>query len=145
MDVLFVCTGNTCRSPMSEGFLKSISDSRNLDITVSSAGLYVPTGSVVSDNSVKVMSEFGIDISNHTPKQITLEMVIKSDYVIAMTQYHKNVILTLFPDSNSKVLAFADIDTNGDIVDPFGSEIAVYKQCADMIYSGVKKFVGSFI
>lgn len=145
MNVLFVCTGNTCRSPMAEGFLNHIANTKKLDIIASSAGLYVPGGSFVSDNSVKTMLEFGIDISKHVPKQLNAELIKSADIIITMTEYQKNTIINLLPEFSSKVYTLMDIGETTEVVDPFGSGIEMYKQCADLIYSGVKDFLNKII
>ena len=75
MNLLFVCTGNTCRSPMAEGLFKKMLAEKNIDnVDCSSAGLFAMTGDEVTDNSVKACERFGVDISSHRARRITSYM-----------------------------------------------------------------------
>lgn len=128
MNLLFVCTGNTCRSPMAEGFAKEIFKNDN----VLSAGLYVNSGDMVSKNSVDAMLEYEIDISNHIPTQITLRLVQEADFIIPMTQSHKTALLRSGVDE-SKIIMFDE-----QISDPYGQSLEVYKQCAAQIKRNIE-------
>lgn len=134
MNIVFVCTGNTCRSPMAEGYLKSL----NLkDVFAASAGLSVG-GEKVSENSAKVMSEAGIDIFSHLSTPLTKELAEKADKIYVMTSSHYHIVC--------EALKNADISTekvsllsNTDIPDPFMQDIAVYRKCRDQIFDAIDK------
>lgn len=132
MKFLFVCTGNTCRSPMAEGIAKSLFE----DIEFKSAGLYVNENDEVSKNSVLALNEFGIDISSHTPTPLTIDMVKEYDYIIPMTTSHKNHLLMLGVN-DEKILSFKD-----EIKDPFGGSLEIYKQCAKQIKENIDITIG---
>ena len=125
MNILLVCTGNTCRSPMAEGYLKSLGIK---DLTVKSCGLCA-TGESASENSVKVMKEIGIDISDHISRQITKEDIDLADKIICMSESHKQF---LFSVAENKLLVLGE-----GISDPFGCGIDVYKKCRDEIISAI--------
>lgn len=127
MNILFVCTGNTCRSPMAEGYMRS----KGIDgVTVSSRGL-ASDGSPVSQNSKTAMAEAGIDIGSHISKQLTQNDVKQADKIICLSPSHKAVLLSAgVPADKLFVLG------NG-ISDPFGGDISVYRRCRDEIFAAV--------
>lgn len=127
MNILFVCTGNTCRSPMAEGYLRS----KELDgITVISRGL-ASDGSPVSLNSKTAMAEVGIDISDHISRQITDRDIKNADKIICLSPSHKAVLLSAgVPQEKLYILG------NG-ISDPFGGDITVYRRCRDEIFAAI--------
>ena len=127
MNILFVCTGNTCRSPMAEGYLKS----KGIEgVTVLSRGL-AADGSPVSLNSKTAMDEAGIDIGSHISKQITADDINKADKIICLSPSHKAVLLSAgVPENKLYIL--------GDgISDPFGGSIEVYRRCRDEIFAAI--------
>ena len=127
MNILFVCTGNTCRSPMAEGYLKS----KGIEgVTVSSRGL-AADGSPVSLNSKTAMDEVGIDIGSHISKQITADDINKADKIICLSTSHKAVLLSAgVPENKLYIL--------GDgISDPFGGSIETYRRCRDEIFAAI--------
>lgn len=132
MNILFVCTGNTCRSPMAEGYLRS----KNIkNLTVSSCGLNA-LGDKVSQNSADVMNEIGIDITNHISKQITKEDIKNANKIICMSHSHKQFLESIGVQ-NAVVLG------NG-ICDPFGCDIETYRQCRNEIIKEIDKIFSSF-
>lgn len=132
MNILFVCTGNTCRSPIAEGYLKS----KNIEnLIVKSRGLSAD-GNPVSKNSKEVMAEIGIDISSHVSTQITKEDIENADKVICMSYSHKQIL---------EDLGFSNISFLGDgIDDPFGQDISVYRSCRDQIIREIDKLFVTF-
>ena len=127
MNILFVCTGNTCRSPMAEGYLKS----KGIEgVTVLSRGL-AADGSPVSLNSKTAMDEAAIDIGSHISKQITADDINKADKIICLSPSHKAVLLSAgVPENKLYIL--------GDgISDPFGGSIETYRRCRDEIFAAI--------
>lgn len=140
MNVMFVCTGNTCRSPMAKGFLEKQSEySGDCYINVESAGLsvYVPTEA--TENAVLVMDELGIDISGHKSCQITRESIIWSDLVLAMTSGHRNILIDLYPEASDRIYTLTEYayGEDKDIADPFGGDEEEYRRCALQIKDAV--------
>lgn len=127
MNILFVCTGNTCRSPMAEGLFKKLLAEKNItDINCSSAGLFAMTGDEVTPNSVKACERFGVDISSHRARRITSFVLDETDKFVCMTFDHA-ASLSLYVDPD-KVLVLG-----GGIPDPYGGDIETYMMCANSI------------
>lgn len=129
MNILFVCSGNTCRSPMAEGYLKSL---KLPDLNVRSAGIFVGPFQLVNENSVAAMSEVGVDISSHCPTQISLSLINSADKIICMAHSHLSAIKSVAENKEIVVLS-------GGIFDPYGGDITVYRRCRNEIISAIDK------
>ncbi len=136
MLVLFICTGNTCRSPMCEGYLKHLCKqaSRN-DITVESAGTFAGEGCPASINSAEIMADYDIDICSHTSSTLSEEKIEKANIIIAMTASHRAQIGAMYPKALKKtrlLMEFADME-NSDVEDPFGGDAQTYSSCFEQM------------
>lgn len=131
MTVLFVCTGNTCRSPMAEGYLAS----KCLPgVTVKSRGLYAD-GSPVSENAAAVMREKGIDIGDHLSETLTKEDVDRADKILCLSPSHREALLSAgVPVEKLFVLG-------GGISDPFGGNEEIYRACRDEIFGAIDRLI----
>lgn len=137
MNVVFVCTGNTCRSPMAEGYLKSL---KLNDVNVFSAAISA-IGNRVSRNSQIVMEEMGIDISHHIPTLLTAELVKKADIIYTMTASQRAILKTALESLNCTATIVETLDKE-DVIDPFMSDVETYRSCRDQIVSAIDYHFG---
>ena len=141
MNILFVCTGNTCRSPMAEGYLKElIRKSDRNDIAVLSAGLMAGPSQKASLHSFEILKEQGIDISEHHSRQVIPDFLKASDLVLTMTESQKMMLTHQFPEESAKIKTLAEFaELEGEIVDPFGGDRFQYEKAAHEIRVRVEK------
>jgi protein-tyrosine-phosphatase len=147
--ILFVCSGNTCRSPLAEGIAKKIlSDSLPEQIDISSAGTSAMEGVPASGHSIQVAREHGIDLSDHRARLLNKSLIKESDLIVTMSSKHKETIGIIEPDGLDHTFLLTDFcDDEGDIPDPIGSDIKSYQQvfrliekCLDRMRYQLSKF-----
>ena len=125
--IMFICSGNTCRSPLAEGLFKKYLKENNItDIEVGSAGVGAFPGDAVSINSILVAGSRGIDISEHRARNINPEHLLTTDLFFCMSDSHKQVLLRHCDESKIIVL---------NVPDPYGRPIEIYEECAKQLES----------
>ena len=132
MNILFVCTGNTCRSPLAAAIMEKIAVENDLDVLIESAGLFANVGGTASDEAIEALDKMGIDLTFHQTKPITEELIEKSDIILAMTQAHKELLKPMAGDKVYTLKEYAG--ENGDISDPYGGDLEEYEETANEIY-----------
>lgn len=136
-EIVFVCTGNTCRSPMAEGLLRSVIPSFWKDeIGVSSAGIGAWEGQAAAGQAVAALAEIGVDISRHRARMLTREIAGGAALMVAMAREHRDYALALCPGAAGRVMLIGELDparTDPDVRDPIGEDREVYREVRDDI------------
>ena len=145
-EILFVCTGNTCRSVMAAGLLSALLEREQMDdvYRVHSAGTSVSANMPASHNAVAALEELGVDLSWHRSRKVTKQMADSADLVLTMTNLQKQIILQLCPEAYYKVYTLTEYcneGTTSDIADPFGGDIDDYINCRDEIMYNLVKLL----
>jgi RpiB/LacA/LacB family sugar-phosphate isomerase len=139
--VLFVCTGNVCRSPMAEALFRRATRGRG-EFRALSAGLGAMNDQPPTPHSVAAMRELGMDISTQRSRAVTAELVRQADYIFGMTHSHVDTIVLLYPQAAEKTFLLREFDETldayeKDISDPIGGSYEVYENCRHQIEQGV--------
>jgi RpiB/LacA/LacB family sugar-phosphate isomerase len=139
--ILFLCTGNVCRSPMAEGLFRHAIKGRG-EFRIVSAGLGAVDGEPPTNHSVSAMREIGIDISGQRSRALTAELVRSADLILGMTHSHTDTVALLYPKAAEKTFLLREFDETlepyeKDISDPIGSPYHIYVECRDQIEQGI--------
>ncbi|PWU08885.1 MAG: glycine hydroxymethyltransferase [Verrucomicrobia bacterium] len=139
--VLFICTGNVCRSPMAEGIFRQAVRGRG-EYRVLSAGLGAADGQPPSPYAVQAVRELGIDISSQRSRPLSPELIAQADYIFGMTHSHIDTVMLLYPQAAEKTFLLREFDETldlfeKDIPDPIGGSYDVYLNSRDQIEQGM--------
>lgn len=138
MKILFVCTGNTCRSPMAEGVCKKLFP----EIESASRGVSVFMPTAISDNArLALLEDMDMDLSNHSSRQISEEDVKNFDLILTMTNNHRDFLKENYPEYTDKIYTLMEYTQGFDmeISDPYGGSLEIYKSTLKQIYACVSE------
>lgn len=146
MRIIFVCTGNTCRSPMAKFILENLLTQYNRsDITVLSAGLMASIGEPISQHAFSLLSEKNIDASSHRASLFSLSEIEPTSLILTMSPSHKKNILQLYPHLSTQTFTLCEyVGEPGTVADPFGESLAHYKDCMAQINHLIAKLYLTF-
>ena len=137
MRITFVCSGNTCRSPMAECAFEELLREEGVEgVEVQSRGVVANVGADISENAKKALEDAEIPVKEHKAQQITTDDILASDIVICMTERHKMRLGRL-----PKVFTLGQMTGCGDIQDPYGGDEKVYKDCLTELLVALKKLI----
>ncbi|MCH7224607.1 low molecular weight protein arginine phosphatase [Haloferula sp. A504] len=144
--VLFVCTGNTCRSPMAEGLFRAAVAGRD-DFEVASAGVSAGPGGRISPDTDAILRARGAGIDGFASQAVSEELIKKASHVFAMTGQHLAVLHRMFPEHEDKfylTCEFVDLPGRGvgcDVPDPIGSGPAAYREVAETLDQAIPTLI----
>lgn len=137
MKIMFICTGNICRSAMAHAFLKN--KVKDKDIEVYSCGTHAYDGDTVPYYTIEAMKDYDIDITNHRATNIKNSKIEKIDIILCATIEHKMITLEMYPNLKDKVYTmkeYVGLDEEGkdpNVNDPWGYDLFTYRKCATEI------------
>ena len=145
MHIMFVCSGNSCRSPMAEGLLRAKLAKKlhckpaelvKRGFKISSSGTIGISGVSASENAIRAAAELGADIRGHISQGLNRENIQRADLVLVMSKQHLQEVLQLVPNAKNKTKY---LDPQGDIGDPIGLDLRSYRKCAARLAKLVDK------
>jgi protein-tyrosine-phosphatase len=141
VNLLFVCSGNTCRSPMAEALARKIARRRGIaDVNISSAGTNAWDNVPATDEALLVGMERELDLTGHRARKLTPEIVSEADLIFVMTPGHLEQVRALGGRGKVHVMdEYTSGTTNGGITDPYGGDLDAYRHTADILERELEK------
>ncbi len=138
--ILFICTGNTCRSPMAEGLFRKLS-ANHPEWQAASAGTSAWHGQEASPETLHVLEKHGVNLSCHESRPVTVELMQNATAVYAMTESHLAALLANFPEHADKIRLVTCYTDNRSIADPIGCGQAAYNSVARQLPAAIQAIV----
>ena len=143
MKIMFICTGNICRSAMAEGLLKKQAHEAGLNIEVCSCGIYAEDGSAATYSAIEAAKEYDTDITSHKATHIRNSQITQMNVILCATNGHKQMVIQMYPSLKEKVFTMKEYvyGEAQDISDPWGYDIETYRKCASQINDITEKII----
>lgn len=136
MNVLFVCTGNTCRSPMAAALFTDLVGKEGKEgVVASSAGISAYPGMPASSESVGVMAKRGLDIRDHRARLLTPDLIGNADLILCMSHGHLAAVRALGAGDKARLLSEYAAGQDAEIEDPFGRGVGAYRSCVAQLHA----------
>lgn len=151
--IAFTCTGNTCRSPLAEALTKlalaralevSATDIGEFGFEVSSMGVFAPPGAPAAEHGVAIMKERGYDLSRHSARVATEELVSHHDRIFGLTESHVEALQSMLPPKQRRRVELLDPEGHG-VPDPIGGSLEQYEECARVIEQAIERRVSEWV
>lgn len=128
--LLFICSGNTCRSPLAAALARQVFGG---EVEARSAGLAAWEGQTASEHAVQVAGEYGESLLNHRAEPVRAELLQEADWIIPMTKSQQEHLIRLYPQYTGKIKYLGAWADNRDVQDPWGGSLEKYRQTASQI------------
>lgn len=133
MKIMFICTGNICRSAMAHKLMeKKLKDNNIKDVEVYSCGIFAENGDSPTYNAIEVTKEYDVDLKGHKATNIRDSKIEEMDLILCATMSHKYSVIQMYPDLANKVYTikeYVNENKDLDIKDPWGYDIEIYRFC----------------